>query len=65
MPAVYEWDEAKNRENIAKHGIDFADAGRIFDRRLLVRLDDREDYEEERWVALGELDGVIVEGQWS
>jgi len=60
MPAAYEWDEAKNRENIAKHGIDFADAGRIFERRLLVRLDDRENYGEERWVALGELDGVVV-----
>jgi uncharacterized DUF497 family protein len=25
MQQGYEWDDAKNRENIAKHGIDFAD----------------------------------------
>jgi uncharacterized DUF497 family protein len=60
MPEGYEWDEAKNREIIARHGIDFADARRIFARPMLVRLDDREDYGEERWIALGDLDGVIV-----
>ncbi len=60
MPEGYEWDEAKNRENIAKHGIDFADAHRIFERPMLVRLDDREDYEEDRWMALGDLDGIVV-----
>lgn len=56
----HEWDEAKNRENIAKHGIDFADAHRIFERPMLVRLDDRESYGEDRWIALGDLDGIIV-----
>jgi len=24
----YEWDEAKNRKNLAKHGLSFEDAGR-------------------------------------
>ena len=56
----HEWDEAKNRENIAKHGIDFADAHRIFERPMLVRLDDRERYGEHRWIAVGDLDGIIV-----
>jgi uncharacterized DUF497 family protein len=30
---AFEWDAAKNAANIAKHGIDFDDAIRIFDGR--------------------------------
>ena len=26
----YEWDEAKNRKNIAKHGLSFEDAEQVF-----------------------------------
>ena len=26
---VYEWDQAKNRGNFAKHGLDFADAEQV------------------------------------
>jgi uncharacterized DUF497 family protein len=26
----YEWDDAKNRGNLAKHGLDFADAQLVF-----------------------------------
>lgn len=49
----YEWDEAKRRSNLAKHGIDFA-ALRDFDwSTALVTVDDREDYGELREVALG------------
>lgn len=60
MAQTYEWDEAKNRQNIAKHGIDFADARWIFQRPVLVRRDDRQDYREDRSIALGELDGVVI-----
>jgi len=56
----FEWDEAKNQQNIAKHGIDFADAQPVFTKPMLVRLDDRMDYGEDRWIALGDLDGVVV-----
>lgn len=31
------WDEAKRRENLAKHGLDFADAGEVLESRY--RLD--------------------------
>ncbi|MBV9084238.1 MAG: BrnT family toxin [Acidobacteriaceae bacterium] len=27
----YEWDATKNAENIAKHGVDFADAVPVFE----------------------------------
>ncbi len=42
----YEWDEQKNEINIAKHGIDFADAYLIFLLPTLTALDDRFDYGE-------------------
>jgi len=50
---VFEWDEAKNRANIRKHGFDFADAEEMFRGFLLVRPDTREDYGEERWIGSG------------
>lgn len=58
----FEWDEVKNEQNIRKHGFDFADAERVFTSPfpLLVRLDNREDYGEERWQGVGMLDGLVV-----
>jgi uncharacterized DUF497 family protein len=52
-----EWDAAKNAANIAKHGIDFADAIRIFDGLTLERPDVRREYGEPRIVAFGVVDG--------
>ena len=49
----FEWDEAKRRANLQKHGVDFIDAAKIFLNPVLERVDDREDYGEERWIALG------------
>lgn len=56
----FEWDEEKNRENIRKHELDFADAGEIFDAPMLTNLDAREDYGEERWVGIGFLKNFVV-----
>jgi uncharacterized protein len=55
-----EWDEAKNRANIRKHGFDFADAEEMLRGILVVYADTREDYGEERWMGLGMLAGRIV-----
>jgi uncharacterized protein len=52
-----EWDEAKNRSNIRKHGFDFADAEEMFRGVLLIRPDTREDYGEERWIGIGIIQG--------
>jgi len=49
---IFEWDDAKNRANIRKHGFDFADAEEMF-RGFLLRPDTREDYGEERWIGIG------------
>jgi uncharacterized protein len=56
----FEWDEAKNRANIRKHGFDFADAEEMFRGILLVRPDTREDYGEERWIGIGYTGGRLA-----
>ncbi|MEH2200756.1 BrnT family toxin [Nostoc sp.] len=56
----FEWDYQKNQANIAKHGLDFADAPRIFNLPLRISLDERQDYGEDRWIGLGILDGRVV-----
>ena len=53
---AFEWDAAKNAANIAKHGIDFEDATRIFDGPVLERPDERRNYGETRIVAFGVLE---------
>ena len=56
----FEWDEEKNKANIQKHGLDFADAREIFTAPILVALDDREDYSEDRWIGIGMLKSRTV-----
>jgi hypothetical protein len=56
----FEWDENKNNLNIIKHGFDFNDANAIFDAPILVILDTRENYNEDRYIGIGILDKTIV-----
>lgn len=56
----FEWDQQKNKANVAKHGLDFADSYKIFKLPLRIALDERQDYGEERWVGVGILDGRVV-----
>jgi len=56
----FEWDEAKNQENIRKHGFDFADAWEIFEAPIRTAPDTREDYGEVRWNSIGLLGNRIV-----
>ena len=55
----FEWDEAKNRRNIHKHGVSFLSATTLFDLPHLVHLDERESYGEDRWLAIGCIGPVI------
>lgn len=58
---TYEWDEAKDRSNIQKHGISFAEAVTAFDdERGFEVYDDRRDYGEERWVWFGRVSGRLL-----
>ena len=56
----FEWDEAKNKTNIVKHRIDFSDVPNIFDHPVLVDLDVREYFDEDRWIGIGLLRDVII-----
>lgn len=48
-----EWHEDKREYNLEKHGIDFVRAAKIFENPIVERLDDREDYGEDRYIAIG------------
>jgi uncharacterized DUF497 family protein len=56
----FEWDEAKNRSNIRKHGFGFTDAEEMFRGLLLVDPDTNEDYGEKRWTGIGAIRGRTV-----
>jgi uncharacterized DUF497 family protein len=57
---LFEWDEAKNRSNFTKHGLDFADAELVFAGPCVTFVDSRFDYGEERFITLGLLVGRLV-----
>jgi uncharacterized DUF497 family protein len=56
----FEWDTRKAAQNTAKHGIPFEYAARIFlDLHRIDREDERRDYEEQRRLTLGKIDGRV------
>lgn len=61
MPvAMYEWDETKSRENLAKHGISFEDAETVLSGSCVTFEDNRFNYGEPRFITLGRLEGHVV-----
>lgn len=56
----FEWDEEKNRQNIANHGISFEMAKRIFEGPVFTREDDLLDYGEIREISIGMVDGMAI-----
>jgi uncharacterized DUF497 family protein len=56
----FEWDEAKRLVNLEKHGIDFADAAEIFQGKMVIALDRRLDYGDERFIGFGILKGRVM-----
>lgn len=51
----FEWDEAKNRSNLTKHGISFEDAVDVFDDPLRLTKLDRIENGEVRWQTIGNI----------
>ena len=49
----YEWDENKRAANLAKHDVDFIDAENFDWSSATETIDDRFNYSEVRWTALG------------
>ena len=56
----YTWDPEKDRRNIARHGIAFEAAVRIFEGPTLEQVDDRFDYGEIRVYAVGVVNGIEI-----
>ena len=57
----FEWDENKNQLNKRNHKVSFQQAMQIFsDPFCIKRIDDRFDYDEERWQAIGSVQGVVI-----
>jgi len=59
--AGFAWDADKERENIGKHGVDFAAAARAFadpDRRIYT--DQKHSAREERFFCMGRVNGRVL-----
>jgi uncharacterized DUF497 family protein len=56
----FEWDEAKNRRNRAKHGISFEEAARVFAGPTLRQVDDRGTHGEIRFRVFGMVAGRLL-----
>lgn len=54
------WDAEKRQTNLAKHGLDFADAEAVFRGAVFLFEDKRRSYGEQRFVALGMLREIVV-----
>ncbi|TGT36874.1 BrnT family toxin [Mesorhizobium sp. M8A.F.Ca.ET.165.01.1.1] len=61
MPALrFEWDLEKARRNLAKHGVAFDLAQKVFDDPLHLIVPDRFEDGEQRWHAIGMVKTVVV-----
>ena len=56
----FAWDPQKNQINIIKHYISFSRAAKIFDGPRVEKEDTRQDYGEDRIIALGKSEGRIL-----
>ncbi len=61
MKLEFEWNEAKAEANSRAHGVSFKLAKTVFkDAFAIERLDDRENYGEERFVIIGMAEGHVL-----
>jgi uncharacterized DUF497 family protein len=56
---------AKRARNLAKHGLDLADAGEVLKGPCIDLLDDLAWHGEERWASTGKLGDLIVVCIWT
>lgn len=56
----YEWDPAKARANVAKHGVRFADAATVLEDDLALTIRDPFSEDGERWITLGRDGRLLV-----
>jgi len=56
----FSWHEQKRKSNLQKHCLDFSQAHKVFKGETFTFEDNRFDYEEQRFVTIGLLEGVVV-----
>lgn len=56
----FEWNEAKRLANLAKHGLDFAEAETVFRDVTFTFEDVRFEYGEHRFITIGMLGSTVV-----
>lgn len=57
----FEWDDEKDRKNIAKHGIGFRTAILVFqDQNRLEKYDEEHSLDEDRYLTIGEISGTFM-----
>ena len=56
----FEWDERKNSQNRAKHGISFETARLVFEDPHAISIQDRYDNGEERWQTIGRVGHTVI-----
>jgi uncharacterized protein len=61
MKLEFEWHQAKAEANFSSHGVSFNLAQTVFkDPFAIERLDDRQDYGEQRFVMIGMAEGNFL-----
>lgn len=56
----FEWDEDKNRRNLAKHKVSSETASLVFDDPQVLSIQDRVVEGEERWQTVGVVSGTVL-----
>jgi hypothetical protein len=56
----FSWDERKRHANRGRHGLDFADAEKVFSGPTFTFEDTRFHYGEQRWITMGLCNMAVV-----
>jgi uncharacterized DUF497 family protein len=59
------YDPAKRERTLQERGLDFARAGEVFAGHHYSAEDLRKEYDEQRWITVGTLDGRMVVMVWT
>jgi uncharacterized DUF497 family protein len=60
-----EFDEAKRAKTLQERGLDFADALEVFTGHHFTLQDDRQNYDEPRFITVGKMQGRMVVMVWT
>ena len=61
IQVLFEWDENEEKINLAKHGIDFSTAARVFqDENRIEFYDDAHSEYEDMYITIGQINGVAI-----